>query len=85
MGELLKKVPKASGGDRRSEDFKISPRVDFEKSKSEVIKESGLSQRQAEHFQLMAKYPEYVEIAKNQADLRPYSWRERDPAARVPA
>lgn len=67
MGELIKAIPKASGGDRRSEDFKISPQVDFEKPKSEVIKESGISQRQAEHFQLMATHPESVEKAKAKA------------------
>ena len=67
MGELIKAIPKASGGDRRSEDFKISPQVDFEKPKSEVIKESGLSQRQAEHFQFMANHPESVEKAKAKA------------------
>ena len=81
MGELIKAIPKASGA--RTDLQPISSRC--ERLKSEVIKESGLTQRQAEHFQLMARYPEYVEIAKNQADLRPYSWRERDPAARVPA
>ena len=67
MGELIKAIPKASGGDRRSEDFKISPQVDFEKPKSEVIKESGISQRQAEHFQLMASHPESVAKAKAKA------------------
>lgn len=67
MGELIKAIPKASGGDRRSEDFKISPHVDFEKPKSEVIKESGLTQRQAEHFQLMASHPESVAKAKAKA------------------
>ena len=67
MGELLKAVPKASGGDRRSDDFKISSHVDFEKTKSEVIKESGLTQRQAEHFQFMANHPDSVEKAKEKA------------------
>lgn len=67
MGELLKAVPKASGGDRRSESFKISPHVDYEKPKSEVVKESGLTQRQAEQFQIMANHPESVEKAKEKA------------------
>jgi len=45
---ILSKLIETSSGDRRSEDFKISPQVDFEKPKSEVIKESGLTQRQAD-------------------------------------
>ena len=38
IGQLMKNLPKASGGDRRSENFKNDSGVDFEKSKTEVIK-----------------------------------------------
>lgn len=70
MGELLKAVPKATkgtGSNQYERKAEISPQVDFSKPKSQVIKESGLTQRQAEHFQLMASYPESVEKAKAKA------------------
>lgn len=63
MGELIKAIPKASGA--RTDLQPISSRC--ERLKSEVIKESGLSQRQAEHFQFMANHPESVEKAKAKA------------------
>lgn len=67
MGELIKKIPKAAGGDRRSEDFKIHTDVDFGKPKMQVIKEAGIKQHQAETFQMMANHPESVEKAKQRA------------------
>lgn len=69
IGELLKRIPKASGGDRKSNNFKISPHVDFDsvKPKAEVIRETGLTQRQAEHFQIMAENPDSVARAKERA------------------
>ena len=54
IGELMKEVPKASGGDRRSENFKIDSSVDFEKPKSEVITDAGFTQKQVERFQIIA-------------------------------
>lgn len=64
IGAMLKEIPKASGGDRRSEDFKNSPQekfeiqqeipkaetkndsvVEFEKPKSEIIRDAGLKKR----------------------------------------
>ena len=41
LGDLLNEIPKASGGDRRSEDFKKDTVVHFEKPKSEIIEGSG--------------------------------------------
>jgi len=69
IGELLKQIPKASGGDRKSDSFKNSPHVDFDsqKPKSQVIKENGLTQRQAEHFRIMADNPDSVAKAKEKA------------------
>lgn len=43
MGELLKGVPKATKDNARKQ---ISPHVDLIRPKSEVIKESGITQRQ---------------------------------------
>ena len=57
MGELLKETVK-HGGDRRSEQSKSSA------SDLETV---GISKNQSSQFQLMAKYPEYVEIAKKKA------------------
>ena len=40
MGELLNDLPKGSGGDRKSQDFKIKiePPVDFDFGKKEITK-----------------------------------------------
>lgn len=64
MGELIKAIPKATKDNARKQ---ISPHVDLIRPKSEVIKESGFSQRQAEHFQFMANHPESVAKAKEKA------------------
>lgn len=65
MGELLKAVPKATPNNNPFHE--ISPHVDLVKPKSQVIKESGITQRQAEHFQYMANHPESVAKAKAKA------------------
>lgn len=65
IGELIKQIPKATPNNNPF--HQISPRVDLVKPKSEVLKESGITQRQAEHFQIMASNPESVERAKEKA------------------
>ena len=60
IGELLLSIPKASGGDRRSEDFKNDSSVNFEKTKSETISDMGYGEREARDYQQMAKNPEIV-------------------------
>lgn len=70
IGELMALIPKASGGDRKSEDFKNDTAVDFDKAaptKKEIIKQAGLTQKQAERFQTLAAHPEIVEQAKVKA------------------
>lgn len=69
IGELMRNVPKVSGGDRRSEIFKNDSGVDFEKktTKSAVIREAGFTSKQAERFQQLASHPEIVEQAKAEA------------------
>lgn len=67
IGELMSKVPKASGGDRRSENFKNDTNVVFEKTKAEVIEKTGLTQKQVERFQTLAAHPELVAEAKAEA------------------
>lgn len=64
IGELIKQIPKATKDNARKQ---ISPHVDLIRPKSEVLKESGITQRQAEHFQIMASNPESVERAKEKA------------------
>lgn len=66
MGQLTAAIPKASGGDRRSENFKKDSDVHFE-TKSEQLEEIGLSEKQANRFETLAKHPEAVEIAKESA------------------
>ena len=68
MGELLLQIEKQSGGDRKSEDFKISGSVDFEKkNKMQVVSEIGITQRQSEQYQQMAQNPEAVQAAIDKA------------------
>jgi hypothetical protein len=80
VGEFTQKLPTASGGDRKSENFKIYREEHFEneiksnttgnfdiKPKTEVIKELGFSKNQVSRFELMADNPELVEQAKQQA------------------
>lgn len=60
IGELLLAIPKASGGDRKSEDFKNPNGGNFEKTKSETIKDMGYGKNEAHDYQQMAKHPEGV-------------------------
>lgn len=61
IGELLLAIPKASGGDRKSEGFKNRDMSNFEKSKSETIKNMGYSKDEVSDYQQMAKNPEVVQ------------------------
>ena len=63
MGEMLSEIPKASGGDRRSDSFKIRTDAKFEKQKADVLAEIGLSKDTANRFEQMAAHPEIVEQA----------------------
>lgn len=67
IGELTMAMPKASGGDRRSDVFKNTHEDIFEKTKSEIIREAGFTPKQVSQFQRMAANPEAVERAKAQA------------------
>ena len=60
IGEILKEMPKGSGGDRRSDDFKLRGASNFE-TKSEAIAEMGYSKDEASDYQRMAKNPEVVD------------------------
>ena len=61
IGELLKQIPKAGNGKLDSKCGSIP------KSKMQTYKEVGLSQKQAEHFQIMAENPDSVARAKVRA------------------
>lgn len=67
IGKFANTVPKASGGDRRSESFKSSPEGTFEKGKIETLSEMGLSKKQISQAQILAKNPIIVEQAKAEA------------------
>lgn len=70
IGTETKKIPKASGGDRRSQDFKNDTTVDFEKTKKtkrEVIEELGFSPKQVERMEILADNPDVVEEVKAKA------------------
>lgn len=70
LGEMTKNIPKASGGDHRSQVFKNDSGVDFEKqvkSKKEVIHDLGFTPKQVERFEKLADNKDLVELAKVQA------------------
>lgn len=67
IGELMRQVPKASGGDRRSENFKNNTDVTFEKQKKQVISDMGFTPMQVSRFETLAAHPEIVAQAKAEA------------------
>ena len=73
IGELMREVPKASGGDRRSENFKSDTAVTFEKSKTDTLKQAGFTgsdekiRQMAHRFETLAAHPEIVAQAKAEA------------------
>lgn len=67
IGELMSRVPKASGGDRRSENFKKDTVVSFEKPKADIIRDAGFTPKQVQRFQTLAAHPEIVAQAKAEA------------------
>ena len=67
MGEIAKSIPKAGGGDRRSDDFKMCNAGHFEKSKKDTIENLGFSQSQIQRFETLANNKDLVEQEKAQA------------------
>lgn len=77
IGEILLAMPKASGGDRKSEKIKIDTAVVFDnepkpeykpiQTKAEAIKSLGFDNKQAERFQTLAKNKDIVEQVKQEA------------------
>lgn len=69
MGAITSEIPKGSGGDRKSENFKSSSCGTFEKSKTQTIQELGFSKPQVHRMEQMAAHPDIVEevIAESQA------------------
>lgn len=66
-GELLKAIPKASGGDRKSDKIKSNTDVTFEKTKEETAKELGFTKMQVSRMQTLAENPEIVKEAIQEA------------------
>lgn len=69
IGDLLKQIPKASGGDRKSSKIKNDSGVDFEKTetKKETIERLGFNQKQAERFETLSSNKDVVEQVKAEA------------------
>lgn len=69
IGDLLKQIPKASGGDRKSVKIKNDSSVDFEKieTKKEAIERLGFNQKQAERFETLSSNKDIVEQVKAEA------------------
>lgn len=68
LGCFLSDTPKAkNGGATNQYQAKSTPLSNEQKSKSEVIRELGITQKQAERFQQLASHPEIVEQAITEA------------------
>lgn len=77
-GELFKLIPKASGGDRKSDKFKNPANVPldnnkkiksdstapFEKTKEEIITDLGFTKKQAQRLETLADNKDLVEQVK---------------------
>ena len=68
IGELLLSIPKQSGGDRKSKNFKNANGRNFEKSKAEVTEEMGYTQHEVSDYQRMAQNPAIVNLVLEQAE-----------------
>lgn len=70
IGELMSNIPKAKGGQPFHEKSTIDSVVESRpETKSEVIRDAGLTQKQVERFQTMASHPEIVAQAKAEARI----------------
>lgn len=70
MGELKASIPKASGGDRKSQNIKSNPNDTFDnrsKGVTKTYKDLGFSKKQMYEFETMAKNPDIVERVKQEA------------------
>lgn len=67
LGELFNEMPKGSGGDRRSKDFKRDTVVPFE-TKEQAAEKLGFDKKYIERCQQLAENPNIVEQVK--ADAR---------------
>lgn len=66
IGKLTAAMPKASGGDRRSDYFKKDINDHFE-TKAEQLEAIGITEKQKQRFEALAKHPEEVQKAKETA------------------
>lgn len=66
IGVLFNNMPKVSGGDRRSEDFKSADVAPL-KTRKEAAEELGFKHREVQRFQQIAKHPDCIEQAKAEA------------------
>lgn len=69
IGELMRDVPKASGGDHGNQytGGKNNTSDNFAKTKAEVIAEAGFTPMQVSRFETLAAHPEIVAQAKAEA------------------
>lgn len=76
LGELMREIPKESGGDRRSEDFKSTNGGTFENTKTQAVakmmgmdgeKDKVKVKHMISRFEALAAHPEVVEQAKAEA------------------
>lgn len=61
LGRRTAEIPKASGGDRKSESFQKSNGRTFEPTRTEKLNELGISKQRASENERMASEPEIVE------------------------
>ena len=67
IGELMTKVPKAGNGGANQYQAKSTSVSKEQKTKADIIRDAGFTQKQVERFQQMAAHPEIVAQAKAEA------------------
>lgn len=67
IGELTKAMPKAIGGDRKSNEYQCDSGVGLISTKTERISELGFSPKQVERFEILANNKDIVEQVKAEA------------------
>ena len=75
IGELMRDVPKANGGQPYHEKSTRPTSGSSRKSKRKAIEDAGFTKTQAQRFETLAANPEIVEQAKAEARMTKYTAR----------
>lgn len=73
IGEFTARIPKASGGDRKSDSFKNRNSANFEKTKKQELSERGIDKDTASRYEALAKEENKPIIEKVKAEAREHN------------